>query len=65
MAKRVKRIKQWAAEKTAEATVPLPPTEAEKLALYDALVASFRVTAAGVDVTSWAPQLPPELRKPK
>lgn len=63
--RRKKKPSDWAAKKTAEATVPLPPTEAEKLALYDALIASFRVTAAGVDVTSWAPQLPPEFKPRK
>ena len=52
----------WAAKKTAEATEPLPDDEAARLQLRDALLAAFRVSMAGVDVTQWKPTLPPELR---
>lgn len=52
----------WAAKKTAEATVPPSMTDAERLRARDVLLAAFRVTVAGVDVTQWAPTLPPELQ---
>jgi len=54
----------WAAKKAQEVAEPLPLSEAERLALLDALRDSFKVSAAGVDVTAWTPVLPPEL-KPK
>ncbi len=52
----------WAAKKTAEATAPPSMTEAERLRAHDVLLAAFRVTVAGVDVTHWRPELPPELQ---
>lgn len=58
--------KAWAAKKAQEVTEPLPLSEAERLALMDALRASFRVGVAGIDVTDRVPpRLPPELDKPK
>lgn len=55
--------KRWAARKAAQVTIPLDEESAARLRVMDALLAAFRVTAAGVDVTRWRPQLPPELKK--
>lgn len=53
----------WAARKIAQATAPLTDDERDRVALYDALLAGFRVTVAGIDVTRWHPALPAELQK--
>lgn len=65
MTKPKPRDQAWAARKVAAATTKPSEDEAARLRSRDALLAAFRVSAAGVDVTQWLPALPPEIERAK
>jgi hypothetical protein len=52
-------------KKTPLARLAKPPDKrkADDMAMRDALLDAVRIEAAGVDITNWKPQLPPEMRR--